>query len=163
MCRKARGTTRAVAIKTASFLKRCTVSACKYAVLAHASLATIIVAVESVSQHHTTSNWVNRCDHNTIKYLKTHVIFPWVAVGIVSLILSSLDSIVMSSFSYSKRFIQTLSKKKTQTRRVEETPADSPPRAPPRQQRQQRGPKGGNKHRLYPAITNFKVLGSVDT
>ncbi len=159
MCRKARATARAATIKFASFLKRCTVSACKCAVLAHASLAAATVAVVSASQHHTTSNWFNPCDHNTIKYLNVHVIFPWVVVGFVSLILSFLDSVMMGSFSYSKRCVQTLFKKKTQRHRVEENHADSPPR----QQRLPRRPKGENKHRLYPTISNFKVVDRFGT
>ena len=163
MCRKARAKARAATIKTVLCLSRSIVTACKCAVVAHAALSIATLGAMTISQHPATSNWarLSHVDYNNLKYLNTHAIFPWVVVGVVSIILSFLDSIVIGTLSYPKRYIQTLCRKKTQKHRIGE---NSPPHAPPRQPHScEQRPKRKNKHRLYPSISNFKVVGSFDT
>lgn len=155
MCRRARARAKAAAMKTASFLKRCTVAACKCAVLAHATLAVATVATMTILQHHTTSTLARlaQVDHNTVQYLNTHVMFPWVVVGFVSLALSLVDSIVFGSLSY----LKTLFKKTVVKRAMEEKNTDRPPRT---NECKGKPPQKHQKHRLYPQIGHFNVLST---
>lgn len=154
-CHRVRVQTKRATIKTALFVSRCIVAACKCAILAHVSVAFATVAIMSVSQHHATSEWFHPIDidYTTIKYLKTHSVFPWVVVILVSLVLTILDFVVIGTLLHLKENI--FCKKKTRPEYTEKTEDKPPLTSECKTKRHSFG--RGQKHRRYPAIESFKL------
>lgn len=156
MCHKVRVRATQATTKIVSFLSKCIIAVCKFAIIAHVSVTFATVAIMSVSQHHATSEWFYSADidYTTIKYLKRHSVFPWVVVILGSLVLTILDVVVIGTLLHLKKNI--FCKQRLKYSETEKT-EDKPPRTNKYNTKPQ---KGGQKHRLYPAIQSFKLHGT---
>jgi len=156
-CHKVRVQVKQATTKTALFVRRCIVAACKCAVLAHVSVAFATVAIMSVSQHHATPEWFHHADidYTTIKYLKRHTVFPWVIIVVTTVVLAILDVVVIGTLLYLKKHVFCKQKKTPLKYAETEKMEDKPPQGS--ECITKRPQEKGQKQRRYPPIQSFKL------